>query len=66
MHNSPILMRGGRVQPLRIHPDDAERYGLEDGGSARLSSKSGAIEVPVSVTDEMLSGVVALHVGVKC
>ena len=20
MHNSPILMRGGREQPLRIHP----------------------------------------------
>ena len=63
MHNSPILMRGGREQPLRIHPDDAERYGLEDGGSARLSSKSGAVEVPVSVTDEMLAGVVALPHG---
>ena len=63
MHNSPILMRGGREQPLRIHPDDAERYGLEDGGTARLSSKSGAVEVPVSVTDEMLTGVVALPHG---
>jgi formate dehydrogenase len=63
MHNSPILMRGGREQPLRIHPDDAERYGVEDGGTARLSSRSGAIEVPVSVTDEMLTGVVALPHG---
>ena len=63
MHNSPILMRGGREQPLRIHPDDAERHGLEDGGTARLSSRSGAIEVPVSVTDEMLTGVVALPHG---
>ncbi len=55
MHNSPLLMRGGREQPLRIHPDDAERYGLEDGGSARLASKNGNVEVPVRVTDEVMT-----------
>ncbi len=63
MHNSPLLMRGGRAQPLRIHPDDAERHGLEDGGSARLASKSGSVEVPVRVTDEVMPGVVALPHG---
>ena len=36
MHNAPLLMRGGRAQALRMHPDDAERLGLEDGGLARL------------------------------
>ena len=63
MHNAPILMRGGREQPLRVHPLDAERYGLEDGGVARLSSKSGEVEVPVRVTDEVITGVVALPHG---
>ena len=63
MHNAPILMRGGREQPLRIHPLDAERYGLEDGGTARLASKSGEVEVPVRVTDEVRTGVVALPHG---
>ena len=63
MHNAPILMRGGREQPLRVHPQDAERYGLEDGGTARLASKSGEVEVPVRVTDEVRTGVVALPHG---
>ncbi|HEY5143468.1 MAG TPA: molybdopterin-dependent oxidoreductase [Solirubrobacteraceae bacterium] len=63
MHNAPLLMRGTRAQPLRIHPQDAARLGLEEGARARLSSKSGAIEVPVRITDEVRAGVVALAHG---
>lgn len=63
MHNSPLLMRGGREQAARVHPDDAAAAGLEDGATVRLSSKSGAIEVPVKVTDEMTPGSVALPHG---
>jgi formate dehydrogenase len=63
MHNAPLLMRGGRVQALRVHPDDAAVHGLEDGAMARLESKSGAVEVPVRVTDEMTPGTVALPHG---
>jgi formate dehydrogenase len=63
MHNAPLLMRGGRVQALRVHPDDAGAHGLEDGSRARLESKSGAIEVPVQVTDEMTPGTLALPHG---
>jgi anaerobic selenocysteine-containing dehydrogenase len=63
MHNSPLLMRGGRVHALRVHPRDAERHGLVDGGEARLASKSGAVIVPVKVTDEMTPGTVALPHG---
>ena len=63
MHNAPLLMRGGRVQALRVHPEDAAEHGLEDGGRVRLESKSGAVEVPVKVTDEMMPGTVALPHG---
>jgi anaerobic selenocysteine-containing dehydrogenase len=63
MHNAPLLMRGGRTQALRIHPDDAERAGLTDGDRARISSRSGSVEVPVKVTDEMSPGTVALPHG---
>jgi len=63
MHNSPLLMRGGRVHALRVHPDDAEAHGLADGGDARLASKSGSVVVPVKVTDEMTRGTVALPHG---
>jgi anaerobic selenocysteine-containing dehydrogenase len=63
MHNAPLLMRGGRTHALRIHPDDAAAHGIEDGGEARLESKSGALTVPVKVTDEMTPGAVALPHG---
>ena len=63
MHNAPLLMRGGRVQALRVHPDDAAAHGLEDGGEARLESKEGAVTVPVTVSDEMTPGTVALPHG---
>jgi formate dehydrogenase len=63
MHNSPILMRGGRTHTLRVHPRDAEERGLVDGGEARLASKSGSVVVPITVTDEMTPGTVALPHG---
>jgi hypothetical protein len=63
MHNAELLMRGGRTHTLRVHPEDAEACGLRDGERARLASKSGAVEVPVLVTDEMTPGTVALPHG---
>jgi formate dehydrogenase len=63
MHNAPLLMRGGRVHALRVHPADAAAHGLEDGGEARVASKSGDVVVPVKVTDEMTPGTVALPHG---
>ena len=63
MHNSPLLMRGGRVQALRIHPDDADANGLTDGVSAQVESKDGRVTVPVMVTDELTPGTVALPHG---
>jgi formate dehydrogenase len=63
MHKAPLLMRGGRTQALRIHPEDARAAGLGDGELARLASESGTVEVPVIVTDEMTPGTVALPHG---
>ena len=63
MHNSPLLMRGGRRQTLRIHPDDAEAAGLADGDNASITSEAATVEVPVTVTDEMTPGSVALPHG---
>src|SRR4051794_23446442 len=63
MHNSPLLLRGGRVHAARVNPDDAAACGLADGDPVRISSKSGAIELPVKVTDEMSRGTVAVPHG---
>ena len=48
---------------MQVHPDDAERLGLEDGGRARVTSAPGAVEVPVEVTDAVMRGVVSIPHG---
>jgi anaerobic selenocysteine-containing dehydrogenase len=63
MHNAPLLMRGGRTHAARVHPQDAEALGLTDGGRTRIVSRHGAIEVEVTVTEEIKAGTVALPHG---
>ncbi len=63
MHNVEKLMQGGRVHAARVHPDDASAAGLTDGEPCRVASASGAIELPVKVTDEVMPGVVAVPHG---
>ena len=63
MHNVKVLVKGKDRCTLLIHPDDAGRVGVTDGGIARVSSEAGAIDVPVEVSDEMMPGVVSLPHG---
>lgn len=63
MHNVSVLVKGKPRCTLHVHPTDADRLGLEDGGSACVSSRSGKIEVPVDVTDAVMPGVVSLPHG---
>ena len=63
LHNVPKLMRGERCRRLRVHPDDANRLGLRDGGPAVVRSRVGALDVEVRVTDEVMPGVVSLPHG---
>jgi len=63
MHNAPLLMRGGRTHAARIHPDDAEALGVEDGGRCRVTSPHGSIELAALVTDEVKRGTVAIPHG---
>lgn len=63
MHNAPLLMRGERVHSARIHPDDAEAAGIEDGAACRISSPHGEVELPAKLTDEVKPGTVAIPHG---
>jgi len=63
MHNSPRLVKGRPRCTLLVHPSDAEARGLDDGAMARLSSRVGAVEVPVEVTESIMPGVVSLPHG---
>jgi anaerobic selenocysteine-containing dehydrogenase len=63
MHNLEPLVRGGNRCTVQVHPVDATRLGLADGGLASVNSRAGKIEVPVEVTDEVRPGVVSIPHG---
>ena len=63
MHNLPLLVRGPERCTLHVHPDDAARLGLVDGGRATVRSRVGEVEAPVEVTEEIRPGVVSLPHG---
>jgi formate dehydrogenase len=48
---------------LRISPQDAEAFGLADGGRARITTAAGTAEAAVEVTDVMLPGHASLPNG---
>jgi anaerobic selenocysteine-containing dehydrogenase len=63
MHNVAVLVKGKDRCTLLIHPDDAQRFGLNDGDHAKVSSEAGALVVPIEVTDAIKRGVVSLPHG---
>ncbi|TJZ43489.1 molybdopterin oxidoreductase family protein [Streptomyces piniterrae] len=63
MHNVPALRGGSNRCTVHVHPDDAARLGLADGGLARLKGDGGELEVPVEITDAVRPGVVSLPHG---
>jgi anaerobic selenocysteine-containing dehydrogenase len=63
MHNLDALVKGKDRCTMHVHPDDAERLGLEDGGQALVSSRTGRIEAPVEVTDAIMPGVISIPHG---
>ena len=63
MHNLVLLVDGPDRCTLLVHPDDAARLGLVDGGRATVTSRVGALVAPVEVSDEVMPGVVSLPHG---
>lgn len=63
MHNLTPLVRGTNTCTAHVHPDDAARIGLRDGGDAVVRSRAGSITVPVQVTDAVRPGVVSIPHG---
>jgi anaerobic selenocysteine-containing dehydrogenase len=63
MHNLPLLVRGKPRCTLQVHPADAVRHGLVEGGDVVVSSRAGTVTAPVEVTDTVMPGVVSLPHG---
>lgn len=63
MHNLPGLAGGRARCTLQIHPQDAQRLQLVEGGMARVRGRVGNVEAQVEVTDGIMPGVVSLPHG---
>ena len=63
MHNVQVLVKGKPRCTLQVHPDDADSFGLVDGGAAQVTSRVGAVQAPVEVTESIRPGVVSLPHG---
>ena len=63
MHNVGVLVSGRERCTLQVHPTDAVRLGLVDGGTAAVTSSVGELVAPVEITDVVREGVVSLPHG---
>jgi len=62
--NGPSFVRGRRGRNyLSISPEDAGRLGLEQGGTAVVSTRRGSIRLTVEITPDMMPGAVAVPFG---
>ena len=62
-HNLPSLVKGPKRCVLHLHPADAEARRIAPGDVVRVTSRVGAVDVPVEITADMMPGVVALPHG---
>lgn len=63
MHNLPLLVKGPPLCTLLIHPQDAEKLGLQDGALATVSTSEASLEIPVEISDAIMPGVVSIPHG---
>jgi anaerobic selenocysteine-containing dehydrogenase len=60
---NPDWRRKDRGGALRIHPDDAKRVGVDDGGRVRITTQGGSAEAAIEISDRMQPGHVSLPNG---
>lgn len=63
MHNLKILTKGSLSCTAQMHGDDAQRLGVNDGDTVRITSRVGSIDIPVEITDAITPGVVSVPHG---
>ena len=63
MHNIRVLVKGKPRCTLQIHPDDAARLGVVNGGAVRVTSRVGSVIAPAEITDAIRPRVVSLPHG---
>ncbi len=62
-HNLEPLAKGKFRCTLQVHPDDADRLSIVDGGMVRVNGAGRSIETQAEISDEVMPGVVSLPHG---
>jgi anaerobic selenocysteine-containing dehydrogenase len=60
MHHSYRLIKGRNPCELMMHPEDARARGIQAGSLVRVTSRTGCIELPVDITEDIMPGVVCM------
>src|SRR5215213_7017456 len=63
MHNSERLVKGRPRCTLLINPTDAEERSIIAGQQVQVSSRTGLIEVPVEICEDIMPGVISIPHG---
>jgi anaerobic selenocysteine-containing dehydrogenase len=63
MHNLPALAKGAYRCTALVHPDDAQRLRLVDGGMTQIRNGARMITAQVEISSDMMPGVVSLPHG---
>ncbi len=63
MHNSERLVKGRARCTLLMSPNDATARSIVDGQQVKVCSRTGSLEVPVEISDEMMPGVISIPHG---
>lgn len=63
LHNAKRFVKGPQRCTLLMHPADAAHRRLRNGDLATVESRTGQVEIPVEVTEEMMPGVVSIPHG---
>jgi anaerobic selenocysteine-containing dehydrogenase len=58
-----VLVKGRARCTLLVHPDDAARFGIDDGADTRVTSSAGSVVVAAQLSSAIKPGVVSLPHG---
>jgi anaerobic selenocysteine-containing dehydrogenase len=63
LHNSEVLVKGKNRCTLLINKTDAEKLNLQNNQTVKVSSRTGAVELPAEITENIAPGVVSIPHG---
>ncbi|MFT7120659.1 MAG: anaerobic selenocysteine-containing dehydrogenase [Neolewinella sp.] len=63
MHNAPGLSKGKNRCTVMLHPEDADRLSVTTGEDVSVTSRTGSIDIPVEITEDMMPGVISIPHG---